>query len=192
MIRNDLIYRLEEHRPFNRHEEGVLERLLAFVRTHSDCFERTLQVGHVTASAWVVNEQLTHALLTHHAKLGMWLQMGGHCDGDPDVLRVALREVREESGLTRVEPLLGGAIFDVDAHVIPARKSEPEHIHYDVRFLIRASMAEPLRVSEESHDVAWVEFKRVKDLNTDQSVLRLLERTLSLRHNGLSAAVNAH
>lgn len=191
MIRNDLISRLEAHVPFNTHEAAMLDRVLAFVRQHPDCFERTQQLGHVTASAWVVNEQLTHVLLTHHAKLGMWLQMGGHCDGDADVLRVALREVREESGLAQVEPLLDGAIFDVDAHVIPARKSEPEHVHYDVRFLIRASMDEPLRVSEESHDVAWVEFGRVKDLNTDQSVLRLLERTLSLRNDGYAATVSA-
>lgn len=181
MIRNDLIRRLEAHVPFDPHEAAMRERLLTFVRGYADCFERTQQVGHVTASAWVIDEQWTHALLTHHAKLGMWLQLGGHCDGDSDVLRVALREVREESGLSRLTPLLDGALFDVDAHVIPARKAEPEHVHYDVRFLIRASMDEPLRVSDESHDVAWVALDRVQELNTDQSVLRLVRRTLALK-----------
>lgn len=181
MNRNDLIQRLEAHVPFDTHEAAMRDRLLAFVRSYEDCFERTHQIGHVTASAWVVDERWSHALLTHHAKLGMWLQLGGHCDGDADVLRVALREVREESGLTMLTPLLDGALFDVDAHVIPARKTEPEHIHYDVRFLIQASIEESVRVSDESHDVAWIALDRVKDLNTDRSVLRLVQRTLALK-----------
>lgn len=156
----------------------MAERIRRFVEEQEECFERSLQIGHVTGSAWVVDRERTHALLTHHAKLGKWLQMGGHCDGDPDVLRVALREVEEESGLTEVTPLLGGAIFDVDAHEIPARGAEAAHIHHDIRFLVEADRGARLRISDESHDLRWVVFEEIPRLNTDESVLRMLRKTI--------------
>lgn len=155
----------------------MLKCILGFVEQHEDCFSRSLLIGHVTASAWVVDLEQTHALLTHHAKLGKWLQMGGHCDGDSDVLNVALREVEEESGLSAVEPLLNGRIFDVDAHQIPARGVEPAHIHYDIRFLFQADRLTPLRISGESHDLRWVPFEEISLLNTDESVLRMLRKS---------------
>ena len=167
---------LGEHRPYDDHEAAMLRGIVEFVERHEDCFERTLLVGHVTGSAWVVDHERTHALLTHHAKLDKWLQMGGHCDGDSDVLRVALREVEEESGLTEVETLLGGAIFDVDAHEIPARGDTPAHIHHDIRFLFAADRALPLRISDESHDLRWVRLEEIPTLNTDESVLRMLRK----------------
>ena len=181
MTREDLIRLLEAHAPFNEHEAVQRERVLRFVQENARCFERSLLTGHVTASAWVVNPAMTHALLTYHAKLNRWLQLGGHCDGDADVLRAALREVREESGLRDLTPLLGGRIFDVDAHAIPARKLEPEHVHYDIRFLLSAKLEESLQLSGESHELAWVELGKVSELNTDESVLRMLARTRLLK-----------
>ena len=75
-------------------------RFIDFVESHDDCFERLLQVGHVTASAWVLNPDASKTLLTHHRKLNKWLQLGGHADGDTNVLNVATREVMEESGIS--------------------------------------------------------------------------------------------
>jgi 8-oxo-dGTP pyrophosphatase MutT (NUDIX family) len=173
--RRDLIEQLKRHQPWNSHEAGMLQRIIGFVEQHEDCFERTFQAGHVTGSAWVVDAHRSHALLVHHAKLGKWLQPGGHCDGDPNVLGVAMREASEESGLTRLRVLSSG-IYDVDAHDIPARKAEPAHVHYDIRFLLEADRGEKLQVSEESHDVRWVGFDEIKDLNTDESVLRMVAK----------------
>lgn len=158
----------------------MLSEIRAFVSSNEHCFARTLKIGHVTGSAWVLNESKTHVLLTHHAQLGKWLQPGGHCDGDPDVAEVALREAQEESGLASVRLAGNAAIFDVDAHRIPARGDEPAHVHYDIRFLAIASMDEPLIVSEESHELAWVRLDDVASLNTDASVLRMVERTRGL------------
>ena len=106
-------------------------------------------------------------------------QPGGHSDGDPDTLRVALREVREESGLVDVTPL-SSAIFDVDAHTIPARGRETEHIHFDIRFLVEADRAAPLVITPESMEISWIPLEEVQRLNTDASVLRLVTRTFSL------------
>ena len=93
-------------------------------------------MGHITGSAWVVDIAGNRVLLADHAKLGRWLQPGGHSDGDPDTLAVALREAREESGLD--VRALDDAIFDIDVHRIPARGDEPAHLHFDVRFLVQA------------------------------------------------------
>jgi 8-oxo-dGTP pyrophosphatase MutT (NUDIX family) len=124
-----------------------------FVHAHPWCCRRELEPGHLTGSAWLVDRGGERVLLTHHRKLGRWLQLGGHADGDPDLAAVALREADEESGLggLRVEP----AVFDLDRHWIPARGSEPGHWHYDVRFVVRATVSEDFVVSEESHALAW-------------------------------------
>jgi 8-oxo-dGTP pyrophosphatase MutT (NUDIX family) len=176
--RETLLIELRKHSPAGAHEAAMLERIIRFVEGHENCFERSLAAGHVTGSAWVVDQDRSHVLLTHHRKLDKWLQPGGHADGDPDVLRVALREVEEESGLSVVSPV-SEAIFDVDAHCIPARGAEPEHVHYDVRFLIEADRSRPLRISHESKDLAWVPLVRVGELNTDDSVMRMVSKTAS-------------
>jgi ADP-ribose pyrophosphatase YjhB (NUDIX family) len=120
-------------------------------------------------------------LLTHHLKLDKWLQLGGHADGDADLLAVALREGREESGLTRLQPVTGN-VFDLDRHWIPARKSEPAHWHYDVRFMIEADDLEPLVLAaNESKELAWVEVVRVTDLNPEESMARMVRKTLAAR-----------
>lgn len=173
--RQSLIDKLRRHQPFNQHERDMQAQLLAFVEKHENCFERSLLIGHVTASAWVVNPERTHVLLLHHGKLDKWLQPGGHCDGDADVLAVALREVSEETGLCPAP--VSKEIFDVDAHIIPERKGVPAHVHYDVRFLLEIGQDHQPVVSEESHDVEWVELSKVAARNTDESVLRMVSKT---------------
>jgi 8-oxo-dGTP pyrophosphatase MutT (NUDIX family) len=179
--RRALLAALAAHDPFDEAEARALETIQSFVATHPDCFRRELTVGHVTGSAWVVDRERSHVLLTHHRKLGLWLQLGGHCDGDSDVARVALREAAEESGLERIERLEDG-IFDVDVHRIPARKTEPEHFHYDVRYLFEADRNAPVRASDESYDVAWIALDRVSDVATDASVLRMVRKSLATTH----------
>jgi 8-oxo-dGTP pyrophosphatase MutT (NUDIX family) len=174
-----VISALERHTPYDAHEESMRVRILEFVRSHEDCFERSQKAGHVTGPAWIVNPGRTHALLTHHAKLNKWLQPGGHCGGDGDVARVALREAHEETGLADLR-LWRDAVFDVDAHQIPARGGEPAHVHYDIRYLIEAGEDSPLTVSDESHELAWVRLVKIETLNADASVLRMVARTLAL------------
>jgi 8-oxo-dGTP pyrophosphatase MutT (NUDIX family) len=171
---------LARHQPFDPHELEMLKRISAFVGEHADCFERSLLVGHVTGSAWVLDEAREYALLIHHAKLDKWLQPGGHCDGDSDVLRVAMREAEEETGVARLVPLLSGAIFDVDAHDIPARKDVPAHVHYDIRYAFEADRSAPLQISAESKGLRWVALDRIAELNTDESVLRMVRKTASI------------
>jgi 8-oxo-dGTP pyrophosphatase MutT (NUDIX family) len=160
-------------------ERVAVDHVRQFVRANADCFERSCRDGHVTGSAWIVSADHRRVLLTHHRKLGRWLQLGGHADGDPDPLRVALREAEEESGLhgfTVREPLP----LDVDVHVIPTHGDEPPHLHHDLRYLLVAADGEPLRASEESHALRWVERERLGELVSEESLLRLERKTRAL------------
>ena len=124
-------------------------------------------------------------LLTLHRKLGRWLQLGGHSDGEGRSHLVALREAEEESGLLGfrfVAPdgalLEAGAVpepFDLDVHVIPVHGDESEHEHHDVRYLLVAAEGE-LVVSSESDDLRWLTDEEVFAVQTDESVLRLLRK----------------
>ena len=159
-------------------EAAMLAEYIPFIRAHPDCLWRTCLTGHLTASAWVVDSARRHTLLTHHHKLDRWLQLGGHVDGDADLLAAATREAREESGLAGVRAV-SAEIFDVDRHRIPARGAEPEHWHYDVRFLFEADPAEPLVVSNESKELAWVGLGSVATLNPSESLARMVRKTPS-------------
>jgi 8-oxo-dGTP pyrophosphatase MutT (NUDIX family) len=180
LSRKRLLAELEAYRPVDARERAMVGELAAFVRVYADCFERRLAIGHLTASAWVIDESGTHALLTHHRKLGRWLQLGGHADGDADLRRVALREAREESGLRAIR-FADANIYDVDVHEIPARGAEPAHKHYDVRFAFVADRNEPTTVSDESHELAWLPIAGLTAAGVDESVRRLARKTGSLR-----------
>ncbi len=167
-------------------ESATVARFDAFVDAHPDCFQRSCPVGHVTGSAWIVDRTGDRALLTHHRKLGRWLQPGGHSDGDPDTLAVALREAREETGIE--VRALDDAIFDIDVHEIPARGREPAHLHFDLRFLVQAAH-DRFRVSEESHALAWVPAADLGALTDEESVLRMARKWLARRAGGAAQPV---
>lgn len=183
MHRRPLLTLLEAYRA-RYPEDG--ERALAvagFVLAHTDCFERSCLLGHVTGSAWIVSPDGEQVLLTQHRKLGRWLQLGGHCDGDSDVFAVALREAREESGLERFETLSddsGTLPLDVDVHEIPARGAEPAHLHHDIRFLLLAEPEQSLCRSDESVDLRWVPWADLPRLAAEESLLRMGRRARGL------------
>ena len=154
-------------------EAETVDLFLALLADAENPFRRERLAGHFTASAWLVNRDGSCVLLTHHRKLGLWLQLGGHADGEPDFATVALTEAHEESGLTDLA-LEDGAIFDLDRHWIPEHKGVPAHWHYDVRFVIRAMGGEAFVVSDESHALAWRAIASlVDDDGADASLRRM-------------------
>ena len=169
---------VRDNSPWALHEKDSLRRMRDFLASSAEVFQRSHPPGHFTGSAWLVSADGERVLLTHHRKLGRWFQPGGHADGDSNLMRVALREAEEESGL--VDLVVEPAIFDLDRHLIPARGAEPAHWHYDVRFVVRATASEAFAVGEESLDLAW---RPVADLVTDEaldaSIRRMARRWLA-------------
>lgn len=181
--REHVLALLQAHaaKPLDAHEAAMAADMMRFVENHPDCAERSLKIGHLTGSAWIVDRERKRTLLTHHRKLNKWLQLGGHADGELNPLSVAMREAREESGLIRLH-VVSEQVFDVDRHLIPARKDEPDHWHYDIRFMIEADPEEKLLVSDESHDLAWIEVVRMAEYNAEESMLRMARKTRA--HDG--------
>ncbi|KAB8030781.1 NUDIX hydrolase [Fluviispira multicolorata] len=164
----------------------VLLRLKTFIENEANCFLRSNLCGHVTGSAVVVNKNFTKVLMTFHAKLKKWLQLGGHCDGDHLIHNVALREANEESGSSQLHLLnylnfpnihnlnnLEDTIpFDIDIHKIPERGNEPTHLHYDIRYLIIAENENDILISEESIDLKWIPINEIHNYTSEYSTIR--------------------
>lgn len=189
MHRRPLLEMLTRYRAKFPTETDVVDRMRALIEAHPDCFERTCRPGHITGSAWIVSADRRRCLLAHHRKLDCWLQLGGHADGQAEVEQVALREAREESGMQGFDLVwFDGALLplDVDVHQIPARwddngrQIEDVHEHHDVRFLLIAHAGQEIRVSEESHDLAWFPLDEVPLRTNEESVLRMLRKALEL------------
>ena len=159
------------YEPYDAAQATEQARILAFLDTHPDALHRTCLEGHLTASGLILDAAGDHALLTHHRKLGRWLQIGGHADGDGDLAQVALREAGEESGIAGIE--VEQRVVDLDVHAIPARGNEPEHLHLDVRFLLRAPEGARPRGNHETRELRWVAPEDTGALDLDDSVLRL-------------------
>lgn len=156
-------------------EREVVGHFLALLADPSDPFLRERLAGHFTASSWLVAADGARTLLTHHRKLGLWLQLGGHADGDRDLARAALREAEEESGLPGLS--IAPGIFDLDRHWIPEHKGVPAHWHYDVRYVVRAGEDEAFVVSDESHALAWRDIAALaRDDAADASVRRMARK----------------
>ncbi len=160
-------------------ERVTVAQFEVFLAAHTDVFERSNQVGHLTGSSWLVSEDGVRVLLMHHRKLDRWLQPGGHADGETDLACVALREAQEETGVTGLR--VDDGVFDLDRHRIPARGDEPEHWHYDVRYVVRAGADERLVVNAESRALAWRPVAEVaEDESLDVSLRRMARKWLSL------------
>ena len=151
----------------------------ALAAAHDDAaaYRRERLEGHFTGSAWVVSADGRRTLLLHHRKLDRWLQPGGHADGDTDLARVALREAEEETGLQGL--VVEAEVFDLDRHAIPARGAEPEHWHYDVRFVVLATGSEVFVINEESNALAWRDIAELAgDARADESMRRMARKWL--------------
>lgn len=178
-----LLDELHRYEAFDSAEQRHRAAMIALLG-EPDAFSRAhFRPGHFTASCYVIDDS-GRLLLHHHRRLDRWLQMGGHVEGDEWPERTALREGEEESGL-RDLALVGEGIFDLDIHGIPAAKGEPDHDHYDVRYLARTASPDAIALDRaESNDLAWVTLDRAAELmpgSESRRVLHKIERLLRKR-----------
>jgi 8-oxo-dGTP pyrophosphatase MutT (NUDIX family) len=176
----DLLAALEGHTAATEEEVASLVRILRFLQEPADPFARANPKGHVTASAVIARPDASEFLLVHHRKLARWLQPGGHTESsDASAFDAALREAREETGISRFDTPLGRAILDVDVHAIPAHRREPAHSHFDVRYLLTSTeAAREHAASAEDPDrpMRWVSLEGARALKVDPSLTRALAK----------------
>ena len=154
----ELLEELERYRPWNEQEERDREELLRRLKSGEALYGRE-PAAHLTASAWVVSPDRKQVLMAYHNLYDSWAWLGGHADGDRDLLETAMREVREESGLTDVRPVSRNIysleILTVDGHEKRGRYVS-SHLHLNVTYLLEADPAAPVRIRPgENSRVGW-------------------------------------
>ncbi len=150
---------IKNYRPCNEQEQRDKDVILNFIAANADAFCRTNLVAHMTASAWVVNNARDRVLMVYHNIYDSWSWTGGHADGETDLLSVALREVREETGLEKLK-LLSDGIFSLEVLTVDGHEKRgeyvPSHLHLNVTYLIEADERETLHICEaENSGVRW-------------------------------------
>lgn len=154
-----LLKDIREYKPFNEQEEMDKTLILKWIENNEDAFLRENTVAHITASAWVVNKDRSKVLMAYHNIYNSWSWLGGHADGETDLLSVAIREVKEEAGISNVHPV-SEEIFSlesltVDGHVKKG-KYVSSHLHLNVTYLLEADSEENVSIKEdENSGVAW-------------------------------------
>lgn len=159
MNRQKLIQQLKEYTPFNEQEEMDKSLILNWIEHNADAFYRKNKVAHVTASAWVVNKDRSKVLMVYHNIYQSWSWLGGHADGETDLLSVAIREVKEEAGITNVRPVFEEIYslesLTVDGHVKNG-KYVSSHLHFNITYLLEADSKEAVSIkADENSGVAW-------------------------------------
>lgn len=157
--RNRLIQQLTAYRAFNEQELVDQKRILEVLYHWPNVFLRENLTGHMTASAWVVNERRDRVLMAYHRIYDSWAWLGGHADGETDLLSVALREVREESGVSHVRAL-SEEPFSLEVLTVDGHEKRgvyvPSHLHFNVTYLLEAEESDPLRnKADENSAVSW-------------------------------------
>ena len=159
MNRQKLVSQIRRYVPYNEQEEADKALILNWIEKNDDAFLRDNVVAHMTASAWVVDKDRSKVLMVYHNIYHSWSWLGGHADGETDLLAVAIREVKEEAGISDVrsvsEEIFSLESLTVDGHVKKGRYVS-SHLHLNVTYLLEADSEEQVSVkADENSGVAW-------------------------------------
>ena len=169
--KENLIRQIENYHPFNEQEEMDKDLILEWIRKNENAFSRENTVAHITASAWVVNKDRSKVLMIYHNIYNSWSWLGGHADGETDLLSVAIREVKEEAGISNVRPV-SEEIFSlesltVDGHVKKGNYVS-SHLHLNITYLLEADSEEQVSAkADENSGVAWFSPEEALEKSTE-------------------------
>ena len=185
----EIYEQIKAYRPWNEQERQDQALIRAFRDKNPDAFYRSNLLAHMTASAWVVNPQRSKVLMVYHRLYDSWSWAGGHADGEEDLLAVALREVREETGVQRLRPvteeIYSLEVLTVDGHEKHGRYV-PSHLHLNVTYLLEAEEDQPLRVCEaENSGVAWFSLADALSASTEPWFVERIYKKLNEKLNSI-------
>lgn len=166
-----IIEEIKKYRPCNAQEQRDQALILDFLEKNGDAFLRSNLLAHMTASSWIVNPERTKTLMVYHNLYDSWSWTGGHADGETDLLSVALREAREETGIAHVRPL-SPEIFSLEVLTVDGHEKRgeyvPSHLHMNVTYLLEAEESDTLHIcKEENSGVAWFTLEEALKASTE-------------------------
>lgn len=175
-LRDDLINFI----PWDEQEKKDKELIIKYIDTFDDIFTRDNEFAHLTASCWIVNKEKTKVLMIYHNIYNAWSWVGGHADGDVDLLHVALKETTEETGIKNIIPLSNDIfsleIIGVNGHVKHC-KYVGTHLHLNVTYLLEADENEHLIIKpDENSGVRWVSLKEAVDFCPETHMKKIYEK----------------
>ena len=168
---DDLKVNLEKFVPYNEQEEVERKIMLNYINDFDDVLTRQNEYGHFTSSAFVLNKERTKILMIYHKIYNSWAWVGGHSDGDSDLLYVAMKEAKEETGIKNVNPISEGIysleIINVNGHE-KRGKYVGSHVHLNVTYLLEADENEEIHIKEdENSGVKWVQINEVLKMSSE-------------------------
>ena len=151
--------KIENYLPYNIEEQKDKELILKYMDIFDDVLTRKNEIGHFTSSCWIVNKEKTKVLMVYHNIYDSWSWVGGHADGETDLLAVAMREVKEETGIKKVCPVTEDIFslesLTVDGHIKNGSYIS-SHLHLNITYLLEADSEETVSIKEdENSGVAW-------------------------------------
>ena len=166
-----IVEEIKKYRPCNEQEQRDKAVILAFLENNEDAFLRSNLIAHMTASSWIVNPERTKTLMVYHNIYDSWSWTGGHADGETDLLAVALREAREETGIAHVRPV-SPEIFSLEVLTVDGHEKRgayvPSHLHMNVTYLLEAEESDTLHIcKEENSGVAWFTLEEALKASTE-------------------------
>ena len=159
MNSQELTEQIKNYIPFNEQEERDKVLILQWLKKNENAFSRKNTVAHMTASAWIVNKDRTKVLMVYHNIYNSWSWLGGHADGEKDLLKVAVREVKEEAGIQNVHPV-SEEIFSLESLTVDGHVKNgsyiSSHLHFNVTYLLEADSEESVSIKpDENSGVSW-------------------------------------
>ena len=176
-----IVEEIKKYRPCNEQEQRDQAVILDFLAKNRDAFLRSNLLAHMTASSWIVNPERTKTLMVYHNIYDSWSWTGGHADGETDLLAVALREAREETGIAHVRPV-SPEIFSLEVLTVDGHEKRgayvPSHLHMNVTYLLEAEESDTLHICrEENSGVAWFSLEEaLKDSTEPWFVERIYKK----------------
>lgn len=173
---------IRRYNPYDEQEKKDKEVILYCIETFNNILTRDNQVAHITSSAFVVNKTKDKVLMIHHNIYNSWSWTGGHADGDEDLLAVAIKEAREETGIKNIKPI-SSDIFSLE--ILPVlghvrrEKYVSAHLHLSVAYLVEADENEELVVkADENSDVRWIPIDEVNTYSSEPHMQKVYKKLI--------------